>query len=62
LQFGGATNDLPAGVYRVLYTDNLTPPVQWQTNLPGATVNNGVLDVIDPTAGGSTQRFYSLQQ
>jgi hypothetical protein len=62
LQFGGATNDLSAGDYVVLYTDSLTPPVQWRTNLPVATVTNRVIDVIDSTAGGSQQRFYRLQQ
>jgi hypothetical protein len=62
LQFGGATNELLAGDYVVLYTDSLTPPVQWRTNLPVATVTNRVLDVIDPTVGSSRQRFYRLQQ
>jgi hypothetical protein len=62
LQFGGGTNDLPAGGYTVLYADSLTPPVQWQTNLPVSTVTNGVLNFTDPTAGSSQQRFYRLRQ
>jgi alpha-tubulin suppressor-like RCC1 family protein len=62
LQFGGRTNALSAGHYVVLNTDDLKPPVQWRTNLPVGTVTNGVLEVIDATAGGTKRRFYRLQQ
>jgi hypothetical protein len=62
LKFGGGTNGLLAGDYTVLYSDSLTPPVQWQTNLPVATVTNSVLNFTDPTAGSSQQRFYRLRQ
>jgi len=53
LKFGG----LPGATYTVQYTDSLTPPVTWAT-LGSATVTNGVMTIVDPTAGSASQRFY----
>ena len=53
LRFGG----LPGATYQVEYTDNLLRPVTW-IPLGSATVTNGVLTIVDPTAGVASQRFY----
>lgn len=53
LKFGG----LPGATYTVQFTDSLVPPVIWAT-LGSATVTNGVMTIVDPTAGLVPQRFY----
>jgi hypothetical protein len=53
LRFAG----LPQSTYLVQYTDSLTPPVTW-TTLGTVSVTNGVFQIVDPTAGGASQRYY----
>jgi hypothetical protein len=53
LRFAG----LPQSTYTVQYTDSLAPPITW-TTLGNASVTNGVFQIIDPTAGGASQRYY----
>lgn len=53
LRFAG----LPQSTYLVQYTDSLTPPVTW-TSLGTVGVTNGVFQIVDPTAGGASQRYY----
>jgi|GEM_PF-6976690 len=53
LRFAG----LPQSTYLVQYTDSLVPPVTW-TSLGTVSVTNGVFQIVDPTAGGASQRYY----
>ena len=48
---------LPQSSYTVQYTDSIIPPVAW-TTLGTVTTTNGVLDMVDPSAGAVPQRFY----
>jgi hypothetical protein len=42
----------------VQYTDNLLPPITWNTLGTVTAGPNGTFQLVDPTAGNSTQRFY----
>jgi len=53
LTFGG----LPDSTYEVQYTDSMIPPIIW-ANLGSANVTNGVFQIVDPTAGSVSQRYY----
>jgi hypothetical protein len=45
------------GTYTVQYTDSLMLPTTWST-LGTATLNNGILQIVDPTARSTNHRFY----
>ena len=48
---------LPQSTYLVQYSDSLVPPITW-TTLGLVSVTNGVFQIVDPTAGGASQRYY----
>jgi hypothetical protein len=53
LRFGG----LPGATYKVQYASSLVPPILW-TDVGTATVTNGTMTIVDPTAGSASQRYY----
>jgi hypothetical protein len=53
LHFAG----LPQATYLVQYTGSLAPPVAW-TTLGTVAVTNGIFQIVDPTAGSASQRYY----